>query len=76
MSARPFFRVSIIGDTKKEQMMNANLYQCMRMNWLSGYYQWVVFEAESDEAAGAITRASADFLPQTLARTRVMHRAA
>ncbi len=56
--------------------MNANLYQCMRMNWLSGYYEWVVFEADNDEAAGAITRASADYLPQTLARARMMHRAA
>jgi len=39
--------------------MNTSLYQCMKLNWLSGRYEWVTFEAVDEQEARARVTSSA-----------------
>lgn len=52
--------------------MNVGLFQCLKLNWLSGRYEWVTFEARDDEEARARVAESAQFLAATLSRAQVL----
>lgn len=52
--------------------MNVTLFQCLKLNWLSGLYEWVTFEARDEQEARTFVAKSAQYLADTLSRAQVL----
>lgn len=56
--------------------MTANIYRCLKLNWLNGQYEWVTFEANSDDEARTVASRLNQCLIDTVSRAQVLHAAA
>lgn len=52
--------------------MNVALFQCLKLNWLSGLYEWVTFAARDEHEALILVAKSAQYLAATLSRAQVL----
>jgi hypothetical protein len=57
-------------------VMTTNAYKCLRLNWLSGQYEWATFNARDDADANTLVRTAAGYLPDTLSPAQVLYPAA
>jgi hypothetical protein len=53
--------------------MSTEIFKCLRMNWLSGWYEWVTFTARSEAAARALVAPAFGYLPESLSPAREMY---
>ena len=53
--------------------MATQLFRCLRMNWLSGMYDWITFAARDEGEARLITAAWGGWLPESLCPAQEIH---
>ena len=58
---------------KRISAMATQLFRCLRMNWLSGMYDWITFAARDEGEARLITAAWGGWLPESLCPAQEIH---
>jgi hypothetical protein len=58
---------------ERNSAMATQLFRCLRMNWLSGMYDWITFVARDENEARAITAAWGGWLPESLCPAQEIH---
>jgi hypothetical protein len=53
--------------------MATQLFRCLRMNWLSGMYDWITFAARDEGEARAMTAGWSGWLPESLSPAQEIH---
>ena len=56
--------------------MATQIFRCLRMNWLSGLYDWVAFSARDESEARMMVSVWGDCLPESLSPAQEIHPAA
>jgi hypothetical protein len=47
--------------------MATEIFKCLRLNWLSGWYEWVTFAARDEATARLLVAPVFGYLPESLA---------
>ena len=56
--------------------MYTQLFRCLRMNWLSGMYDWITFAARDEGEARTMAAGWNGCLPESLSAAEEIHPAA